>query len=177
MRFLVDVVDGWTLSSEHEESGILFRWEEVSVVDPHPPELFAWDGPFETGLVTFGEGDDLPEPLAEVFARHRAAEREVVESIPLDDLTVPVHGDVMAFVDESGPGRVRLDWHAQGSFHLFRSPRDDPWDHEDDGGSTSWTDERWRWSTGAIGVTSDAAERLVLELKARTRALSTTPDP
>ncbi|MEH3068682.1 MAG: hypothetical protein PGN15_11795 [Aeromicrobium erythreum] len=178
MRFLVDVVDGRTLFSEHDESGILFRWEEVAVVDPHRPELFAWNGPFESGFVTFGEDDDLPEHLAEVLARHRDAEREVVESIPLEDLTVAVRGDVMAFVDESGPGRVRLDWHAQGSFHLFRSPLDDPWDHEDsDGVATSWVDERWRWSVGAVGVAPGAAERLVADLQARTHALSTTPDP
>lgn len=104
MRFMVDVVDGRTLSSEHEDLGILFRWEEVAVVDPHRPELFAWDGPFESGFVTFGEDDDLPEQLAEV-------------------------------------------------------------------------DDRWRWSVGAVGVSPGATERLVAELQARTRALSTTPDP
>ncbi|WP_370190113.1 hypothetical protein [Aeromicrobium sp.] len=184
VQYVVDGTDGRLLACEGSYE-LSFRWEELAVVDPHPPELFAWDGPYGTGP---GGVDcvDPAEDVAAVVARNREATATLVADLGLDALSVTSAGTAEAYV--AGDGVVSLHWNASAWLSVLRAPLEAE-DDEDAGGGdegpptrgtvvTGWTDDRWRWTVQVGDDLQDPErERLVAELKARTRALSTTSDP
>ncbi|MEH3069418.1 MAG: hypothetical protein PGN15_15790 [Aeromicrobium erythreum] len=184
VRYVVDGSDGRLLACEGAYE-LSFRWEELDVVDPHPPELVVWDGPYGSGL---GGVDyvDPSEDVATAVARNRKATATLVADLGLDALSVTSAGTAEAYVVDDGA--VSLHWNASAWFSMLRAPleaEDDEDAGEGDEGaaargtvSTGWTDDRWRW-TLQVGddLQESERQRLVADLQARTHALSTTPDP
>lgn len=185
VRYVVNGSDGRLLACEGAYE-LNFRWEELAVVDPHPPELFAWEGSFSTGPGGLGYVD-ATEDVATVVARNREATATLVADLGLDALSVRSVGTAEAYVVGDGEV-VSLHWNASAWLSVLRAPleaEDDEDAGEGDEGpaargtvTTGWTDDRWRW-TVQVGddLEQPERERLVADLQARTRALSTTPDP
>lgn len=185
VRYVVDGSDGRLLACEGAYE-LNFRWEELAVVDPHPPALFVWDGPYGTGP---GGVDyvDPSEDVGTVVARNREATATLVADLGLDALSVTSAGTAEAYV--VGDGVVSLHWNASAWFSVVRAPLEaeddeDAGEEGDEGPaargtvSTGWTDDRWRWAVQVGDELEDPErKRLVAHLQARTQALSTTPDP
>lgn len=174
---VVDALDGRILQESNSVYGLFRRWEELHIVESVPDELFVWDGPF-CAVYAFSD-DDVPDELRDQVEAERRAEEAYRAALRLDELVVAATGSSFGHVDDH-QDEAMAHWRAEASFSLHRHQLDAPDDDEDgpEGGErTIWTDQRWRWTLVTHDVPPGSLAGLVADLQARTRALSTTPDP
>lgn len=173
---VVDALDGRILQESNSVYGLFRRWEELHIVESVPDELFVWEGPF-CAVYAFSD-DDVPDELREQVEAERRAEEAYLAALRLDSLVVAGAGSSFGHVGDDQDDAM-VHWRAEASFHLQRRRSDAPEDEDEreDGERTVWTDQRWRWTLVTHDVPAGSLPGLVADLQARTRALSTTPDP
>jgi len=144
----IDAENGMTLEQRSVEFGVLSRWTELTEVDRHPDDLFAWEG--EVVWYWAGESEFTEEDEAE--ERRRDAEAMARLDIP-PAVTVSVVLPMHVYVsDESGGFHAGFRTDVYGS--VQRRPRsNEPWDLDQDfAHEERWSDATWDWCVASDDV-------------------------